>query len=301
MILHAMCLPLPNRTVVGALTALTMFGALSAFFGSVLAVAFNGAGVPLEHLAHSPFSSYFVPGLILGVVIGGTQLAAALTLLWKRRTALLLSAVAGFGMLIWIFVELAVIRQYSWLQAAYFTLGVLELSLVLALLGIAPTVFHPLRWPDGSSPRHRTTMAWDRSSTATQVLKAGAVYFALVFGTGFALGTIRTLWIVPRLGIRTAELMEAPFMLAAIWLAGGWIERRFSLGKGPANQVAVGVFALALLLAAEITMGIAVQGLSLLKVFTKHDPVSGSVYYALLGVFAAMPWLFWKYRKYEIA
>jgi hypothetical protein len=50
--------------------------------------------------------------------------------------------------LIWIFVELAIIRQYSWLQAAYFTLGGLELSLVLALLGIAPTLFHPLHWPD---------------------------------------------------------------------------------------------------------------------------------------------------------
>jgi len=56
---------------------------------------------------------------------------------------------AGFGMLIWIFVELAMIRQYSWLQAVYFARGVLELSLVLALLGIAPVLFEPLRWQDG--------------------------------------------------------------------------------------------------------------------------------------------------------
>jgi hypothetical protein len=79
------------------------------------------------------------------------------TLLAKRRKALLLSAVAGFGMLIWIFVELAVIREYSWLQAAYFTLGGLELSLVLALLGIAATLFHPLHWPDekhSHAPEH---------------------------------------------------------------------------------------------------------------------------------------------------
>jgi len=27
------------------------------------------------------------------------------------------------------------------------------------------------------------------------VLKAGAVYFALVFGAGFVLGTIRTIWV----------------------------------------------------------------------------------------------------------
>jgi hypothetical protein len=77
-----------------------------------------------------------VPGVILGVVVGGTQLAAAIALLRKQRSALLLSAIAGFGMLIWIFVELAIIRQYSWLQAAYFALGAMELIFVFALLGI---------------------------------------------------------------------------------------------------------------------------------------------------------------------
>ena len=137
--------PLSSRLVVRTLTVLLGFGALSAFFGSVLAIWFNGAGVPLEYLAQSPFSSYVVPGLVLGVVVGGTQLAAAVTLLTNRRSALLLSAVAGFGMLIWIFVELAIIRQYSWFQTAYFTFGVLELILVLALLGIAPTFVNPLR------------------------------------------------------------------------------------------------------------------------------------------------------------
>jgi hypothetical protein len=140
-----MHLPLSNRIVVGTLATLAVFGALSALVGAVLAIAANGAGVPLEYLAHSPFSSYFVPGLILGVVVGGTQLAAASTLLAKRRTALLLSAVAGFGMLIWIFVELAIIRQFSWLQAAYFCLGGLEVVLVLALLGIVPALVPPLR------------------------------------------------------------------------------------------------------------------------------------------------------------
>jgi hypothetical protein len=125
---------------VRTLTVLVVFGALSAFVGSVLAVGFNGAGVPLNHLVNSPFTSYVVPGLVLGLVVGGTQLAAAVALLARRGAALLMSAVAGFGMLIWIFVELAVIKQYSWLQTAYFTLGVLELILVLALLGIIPAL-----------------------------------------------------------------------------------------------------------------------------------------------------------------
>jgi hypothetical protein len=37
-----------------------------------------------------------------------------------------------------------------------------------------------------------------RRQRVMQVVKAGVVYFALVFGAGFVLGTIRTLWVVPR-------------------------------------------------------------------------------------------------------
>jgi hypothetical protein len=140
-----MSLPVPPGIVTRLLVAFTLFGALSALTGAVLAVAANGAGVPLEYLANSPFPSYAVPGLILGAVVGGTQLAAAIALLRRQRLALLLSAIAGFGMIIWIFVELAIIRQYSWLQSAYFALGALELILVLALLGIIPVSESPLQ------------------------------------------------------------------------------------------------------------------------------------------------------------
>jgi len=46
-----------------------------------------------------------------------------------------------------------------------------------------------------------------------QALKAGVLYFALAFAAGFMLGIVRTLWAVPRVGVRVAELMEAPIML----------------------------------------------------------------------------------------
>jgi hypothetical protein len=141
-------MPVSSPIVVRVLVALALFGALSSIAGAVLGVAANGGGVPLEHLANSPFSSYVVPGLILGIVVGGTQLAAAIALLARRRIALLLAAVAGFGMLIWIFAELAIIRQYSWLQAAYFSLGAMELIIVLALLGIIPALVVPLQRSD---------------------------------------------------------------------------------------------------------------------------------------------------------
>ena len=90
-------------------------------------------------------------------------------------------------------------------------------------------------------------------------------------------------------------------MLVAIVLAAGWISRRMGNAGGSSTRLAIGVLALALLVSAEIILGVALLGLSLVAVFTKHDPVSGSVYYALLGVFAGMPWLFWKYDKHDAA
>ena len=44
------------------------------------------------------------------------------------------------------------------------------------------------------------------------ILKAALFYFAIVVGFAFVLGTIRTLWIVPNIGTRTAELIELPIM-----------------------------------------------------------------------------------------
>jgi hypothetical protein len=62
-----------------------------------------------------------------------------------------------------------------------------------------------------------------------RILKAAVTYFALVFGAGFALGTIRMLWIVPRLGTRMAKVMEPPFMLAVRIVVARWVVRRLAV------------------------------------------------------------------------
>lgn len=41
------------------------------------------------------------------------------------------------------------------------------------------------------------------------MLEASSVYFAAVFGAGAVFGILRVLWLVPQLGSRAAELIEA--------------------------------------------------------------------------------------------
>jgi hypothetical protein len=122
-----------------------------------------------------------------------------------------------------------------------------------------------------------------------RILKAGALYFALVFGAGFVLGTIRTLLIVPLFGTRTAELMEAPIMLVVTILAARSVVRRLSLPPAPAIRLGVGLVALAFLLIAEFTLVLGIEGLTIREYMASRDPVAGTVYAILLGIFAAMP------------
>lgn len=124
-----------------------------------------------------------------------------------------------------------------------------------------------------------------------QIVKAAALYFALVFGAGFVLGTIRTLWVVPRLGVRTAELLEAPFMLVATVVAARWVVARLAVPSIPSARLGMGCIALGCLLVAEFGLMLWLRGLSIRKYLATRDPVSGTVYYAMLGLFAIMPLL----------
>jgi len=124
-----------------------------------------------------------------------------------------------------------------------------------------------------------------------QTLKAGALYFGVVFGAGFALGTIRVLWAVPAFGTRVAELLESPLMLVAVVFAARWVVRRFSLPPTIAARLGAGFLALGFLLTAELTMVLAVRRLTLADYIAGRDPVAGTVYVLMLLAFAAMPLL----------
>ena len=123
------------------------------------------------------------------------------------------------------------------------------------------------------------------------ILKAGVLYFALVFGAGFVLGAIRTLWVVPRVGTRKGELMEMPVMLVVTMVAARWIALHFAISSEALVRLGVGGIALGFMVVAEFGLAVWVRGLSIRQYFATRDRVSGTVYYVMLGVFAIMPLL----------
>lgn len=71
---------------------------------------------PREWLKRTPFNSYTAPGLILGVAVGGSDLAAACAI-WRRSPdAATVSSLAALILLGWIATQVAMIGYRSFLQ-----------------------------------------------------------------------------------------------------------------------------------------------------------------------------------------
>ena len=115
-------------------------------------------------------------------------------------------------------------------------------------------------------------------------LKAGAIYFALVFAVGWILGPIRQLLIVPHLGHITGLLLELPLMLVAMIFAARWVLRRPNVPHALRTRAQIGVVALGILLPAELAGALWVRGASVREYLASLATVSG-----LILAFAAVP------------
>lgn len=124
---------------------------------------------------------------------------------------------------------------------------------------------------------------------ARATLGAALAYFGLVFGAGFVLGVLRTLFVVHRIGARAAELLEMPLMLLVIVLAARWIVRHRVVAQRTSGAWRVGLLALALLLGAEIALAAGLRGLTPAQALFDRDPVAGIAYALALLAFAVMP------------
>jgi hypothetical protein len=119
--------PQPRMNLAGRVTVgLLVFLSLGALAGGIaLAARPDGSVMQFETkiLEGSPFADFFYPGLILGGLFGVGSLVVAALGLRRVRVAPFLSFALGCGLMIWIVVELAIIKELSFLHPTYFGLG----------------------------------------------------------------------------------------------------------------------------------------------------------------------------------
>jgi hypothetical protein len=89
---------------------------------------------PEVWLEGTPFQSYFLPGLILCVVVGGGHLAAVCALLWRHTMAGTASLLAGLILTGWMIGELKLIGFQAPIQVWFVGVGLIEIGLSFARL-----------------------------------------------------------------------------------------------------------------------------------------------------------------------
>jgi hypothetical protein len=116
------------RAVRYSLGGLLAFGALNAVGGGYYGLT-GAVGVPTEWLEGSPFADYFVPSLILLVVVGGSCIVAAIAVFASLRGDRFAVFVAAFIVLGWLTVQMSIIGYVSWMQPSTAIAGLLILIL----------------------------------------------------------------------------------------------------------------------------------------------------------------------------
>jgi hypothetical protein len=78
-------------------------------------------------------------------------------------------------------------------------------------------------------------------------------------------------------------------MFMVIILVSRWIVRRLPEFSSLLSRLAVGFTALALMLGSEVLLARLLQGISVREYIASRDSVLGTIYFALLVVFAILP------------
>jgi hypothetical protein len=127
--------------------------------------------------------------------------------------------------------------------------------------------------------------------TVGAAVRAGTVYFAIVFAAGFVLGAARVLVIAPLIGELGAVIVELPIMLAVSWIVCGSLVERFRVPPDRRARLTMGAVAFALLMAAEFALSVWAFGRSVGDYAESFRTWAGVVGLAGQLAFAALPLL----------
>jgi hypothetical protein len=124
------------RPLEWALILLLWFVAIGALYGGAqLVIAPDGSrmNMRLAWLVETPFMDYFVPGLILMVIVGGGHALIGWGVLRHWTHASLLAGAAGASLVIWIVVQMLMLHTHNGLQLTYLAFGLIECALAAAV------------------------------------------------------------------------------------------------------------------------------------------------------------------------
>ena len=120
---------------------------------------------------------------------------------------------------------------------------------------------------------------------------AGLLYAVLVFGVGFALGTIRVLILVPHLPATLAVLVETPAILAVSWWLSSWCSARFGVERGTGARLTMGIVAFTVLMLEELTLSVVLFARPAGAYLSSLISVPGAIGLAAQVAFAFFPLL----------
>lgn len=123
-----------------ALLVLTAFITLTALPGGMLLMMEPGGGsigLTVQLLSNTPFHDFFIPGLVLALIVGGSSLVSLFLVMNESPLSYKVAMLSGIILVVWILAELAFIPYYHWLQGFYLAIGVLVALTSYQLMGKA--------------------------------------------------------------------------------------------------------------------------------------------------------------------
>lgn len=104
-----------NKLVRYSLGVLLTFAALNAFGGGYYGMS-GAKDVPTDWLQGSPFRNYFIPSIILFIVVGGSFSFAAIAVFARLHFARLVVFGSVIIVFVWLAVQMLIIGYISWMQ-----------------------------------------------------------------------------------------------------------------------------------------------------------------------------------------
>jgi uncharacterized membrane protein YphA (DoxX/SURF4 family) len=125
-----------NQNILRILSiVLLVFNGVGACFGGYMLVK-DPTGqtlqMPVDQLQHSPFSDYFIPGMILLTVFGVGSMIAAMLVIVKVKSHPIATMFIGIALTIWILTQMFMLQSVHFLHLIYGGIGI-----VLIILGEA--------------------------------------------------------------------------------------------------------------------------------------------------------------------